>query len=229
MAAFERALADGANALELDVHPTVDGHFMVAHDADGLRMAGEAEEIRALPLDRVRCWKIGGCHQVPILTEVLEAFPGVPMSIDLKPDDPDAVPALLEVIARHGAENRVTLASFSTPVVQRIRSLGYTGRTTLSKQEVALLRFLPAVIARRYVHGDAAHIPTHSGPIRLDNTAFINRCRALDLRIEYWVVDDPVEARRLLELGATGIMTDDPAAIAPIFRDFAPGGPERLA
>jgi glycerophosphoryl diester phosphodiesterase len=223
--AFEKALADGANALEIDVHPTADGHFVVAHDPDGRRMAGVSEEIRTSTLDEVRRWNVATGmgreglehHTMPTLAETLEAFPGVPLSIDLKPDEPDAVPPLLEVVARHGAEDRVTLASFSARVVQRMRVLGYPGRTTLSKLEVGLLRFLPAPIAGRFVSGNCAHIPVQHGAIRLDGRNFIQRCRRLGLRVDYWVVDDPDEARRLLDLGATGIMSDDPALIAPVF------------
>jgi len=224
LAAFERALADGANALELDVHPTADGHFVVAHDPDGQRMAGAAEHIHAITLDQVKRWDVAttDCrdldrHRVPTLEEVLDAFPGVPMSIDLKPDDPRAVPPLLEVVARHGAEDRVTLASFSTRVVHRIRGLGYPGRTTLSKFEVALVRFLPTAVARHFVMGSAAHIPVQYGMMRLDRPRFIARCRSLGLRVDYWVVDDPQKARQLLDAGATGIMSDDPALIAPVF------------
>jgi len=105
-------------------------------------------------------------------------------------------------------------------VVQKIRKLGYPGRTTLSRSEVALLRFLPAPLAKRFVAGNSAHIPVvHSG-IRLDGQSFIARCRALGLRVDYWVVDDPQEARRLLDLGATGIMSDDPGLIAPVFDEL---------
>ncbi len=224
LAAFEQALADGANALELDIHRTADGHFVVAHDPDGRRMAGVDEHIHAVGLDRVRRWQMattaGATSEkftVPTLEEVLQTFPDVAMSIDLKPDDPSAVPPLLEVVARHGADDRVTLASFSTRVVRRMRGLGYPGLTTLSKLEVALVRFLPVAVARRYVTGDAAHIPVKYGMVRLDGLPFIARCRALGLRVDYWVVDDPQVARRLLDAGATGIMSDDPARIAPVF------------
>jgi glycerophosphoryl diester phosphodiesterase len=223
MASFERALADGANALELDIHPTADGHFVVAHDADGSRTAGVSEAIDGILLEQVKKWNLGDSadrHEVPTLSEVLDGFPGVPMSIDHKPDSPTAVPALLEIIARHGAEEHITLASFSSAVVWEIRRLGYPGRTTLSRPEVAMVKFLPAALARRYIGGDAAHIPVRRGPFRLDHPRLIARCRRLGLRVEYWTIDDPGEAQRLLELGATGIMTDDPAAIAPVFGKF---------
>ncbi len=220
IAAFERALADGANALELDIHATCDGHFVVAHDPDGWRMAGNLERIAEVTLDRVRRWRLGPDGQrMPTLYEVLESFAGVPMSIDLKPDRPEAVPPLLEVLSRYGAEDDVTLASFNTRVVREIRRRGYRGRTTLSRAEVALLRFLPLAIARRRIAGQAAHVPVRHGAVRLDGGRFTARCRALGLRLEYWTIDEPHEARRLLETGATGIMTDDPAAIAPVFRE----------
>lgn len=222
--AFERALADGATALELDIHRTADGHFVVAHDPDGRRLAGEAEAIRFVTLDQIKQWQVRGgtdsvpC-EVPALDEVLAAFPNVPMSIDHKPDDPGAVPDLLELLARHGAEDRVTLASFSGKVMDRVRSLGYRGRTALTRQEIIWLRFLPTALARKLVAGDAAQIPTHSGPIRLDGGRFLEKCRTLGIRADFWVVNNPAEARALLDAGATGVMTDDPARIAPVFHE----------
>jgi glycerophosphoryl diester phosphodiesterase len=55
------------------------------------------------------------------------------------------------------------------------------------------------------------------GAIRFDRPAFLAKCHSLGLRVDYWVVDDPAEAKRLLDLGADGIMTNDPAAIRPVF------------
>jgi len=224
--AFEKALADGANALELDIHRTADGHFVVAHDPHGQRLAGVGETICTLCLDDVKKWDVSttdprnlGHHAVPTLAEVFEAFPDVPMSIDHKPDDPGSVPDLLELVARYGAEESVTLASFSRKVVRRIRNLGFRGRTALTRPEIIWLRFLPTALARRLVTGDAAQIPTHSGAIRLDGRSFLEKCRALGIRTDFWVVNDPGEARTLLARGATGIMTDDPALIAPVFRE----------
>lgn len=224
--AFEKALADGANALELDVHRTADGHFVVAHDPHGRRLAGVDKRISTLTLDDVKKWDVSttdprdlGHHAVPTLAEVLEAFPDIPMSIDHKPDDPESVPDLLDVVARCGADETVTLASFSVRVVHRIRSLGFRGRTALTRPEIVWLRFLPTALARKLVAGDAAQIPTHSGAVRLDGRRFLEKCRALGIRTDYWVVNDPGEARTLLARGATGVMTDDPALIAPVFRE----------
>jgi glycerophosphoryl diester phosphodiesterase len=157
---------------------------------------------------------------LPTLTEVLETFPDTPLSIDLKPDDPSSVGPLIDLLAAHNAEERVTLASFHDHLVVKLRREGWKGRTALTRTEIAALRFAPLAIARRIVRGQAAQIPLRSGVVRLDRQGFLRRCRSLGLRADYWVVNNPEEARSLLAAGATGLMSDDPARLAPVFREF---------
>lgn len=220
LAAFEKALADGANALELDVHRTADGHFVVAHDPDGARVAGCDERIAQVTLENVRRWSLDG-ESMPTLREFLNAFPGVPVSIDLKPDDPSAVEPLLDLLAAHGCEESVTLASFHGRLVWLARRLGWRGRTALTRGEVAVLRLAPFAVARRLIRGDAAQIPRRAGAVRLDRPALLDRCRRLGIRADYWVVNDPSEARALLTAGATGVMSDDPSRLASVIRELA--------
>ena len=52
------------------------------------------------------------------------------------------------------------------------------------------------------------------GPLAFDRRGFIDKCHALGLAVDFWVINDVDVARRLVELGADGIMTDDPARIA---------------
>ena len=49
---------------------------------------------------------------------------------------------------------------------------------------------------------------------------FIAKCHRLGMRVDFWTINDVAEARRLIELGADGIMTDDPRAIAPLFAEL---------
>jgi glycerophosphoryl diester phosphodiesterase len=226
--AFGQALADGATALELDIHRTVDGQLVVAHDPDGSRMAGSATRICDCTLDEVKAWDVGrgfdavagAAHAMPTLNEVIDAFPRVPISVDLKPNDPRAVAELLHHLRAADAEHLVTIGSFHDRLVYQVRRLGYTGPTALTRGEVAALRLLPLPFGRRMVRGNAAMIPRTHGLIRLDSERFIARCRRLGLRVDYWVVNDPRAAHGLLARGATGIVTDDPQRIAPVVAEF---------
>ncbi len=229
--AFAQAVADGATALETDVHRTRDGHWVVCHDPDGRRMTGRRERIADCTLAEVTAWDAGAGFvdragdrpfagrglTIPTMAELLAAFPDVPVSVDLKPSDPRAVPSLLEQIVASGAQERAVLGSFHERVLREIRRLGWPGATALGRLEVAALRLLPLSLARRFVHGSAAQIPRRGLGLRLDSPGFIRRCRRLGLRVDYWTVNRPEVARELLTRGATGIMSDDPARIAPLF------------
>jgi glycerophosphoryl diester phosphodiesterase len=225
LAAFRRALDDGASALEMDVQRSSDGHFVVSHDADGRRTAGIPDRIADTTLAALKRWRLGAELRVPpegsqtieiaTLSEVLEAFPGVPLSVELKSPDPRQVDPLLALLAAHGGESRVTLASFHDAQVLRIRRRGWQGRTALSRLEVLWLLVAPLTAWCSLIAGHAAQIPRRVGPLRLDGARLLERCRRLGLRADYWVVNDPAEASELFARGASGVMTDNPAHVLP--------------
>jgi glycerophosphoryl diester phosphodiesterase len=126
---------------------------------------------------------------------------------------------MLELVRRRRAEERVTIASFQLATLVEVRRKGYAGETALSQTEVATLAALPGLAWRQLPFtGTAAQIPTHAGPLHFDRSSFIAKCHSVGLRVDFWVIDSPDEAKRLLELGADGIMTNDPKAIAPLFQ-----------
>ncbi len=228
--AFRRALEfDGVNALELDVHLTRDGHPLVSHDPTGERMAGVARAWRDLDLAEARTFDVGrgfvaadgsrphaglGFHP-PSLEELLIELPGVRLNVDVKQAQPPMVKPLLALLRRCKAEDRVTLASFQARTLLAIRRRGYGGETALAQAEVLTLLALPVrVIERLPFLGVAAQVPVRAGPIRFDRPAFIDKCHRLGMRVDFWTINDPSEARRLIALGADGIMTDDPARMA---------------
>ena len=115
------------------------------------------------------------------------------------------------------AADRVTLTSFQTGTAVAVRRRGYPGATALSQGEVITLLSLPAMLWRQLPFtGTAAQVPVASGRIRFDRAPFIAKCHSIGLRVDFWVVDDPAEAARLLALGADGIMTNDPATLRAI-------------
>lgn len=230
MVAFQRAMEIGVDSLELDVHLTRDNVFVVVHDEDGLRTCGARARWRDVDLAEAQRFDAGwgfvaedgtrpfagkGIH-VPTFESVLVEFPNVHVNVDIKGED--AVIAMLELLRRLRAEDRVTLASFQTSTMVAVRRRGYGGETGLSQGEVATLLALPAVLWRQLPFtGTAAQVPTHQGPIRFDRATFIAKCHSVGLRVDFWTVDDPEEAKRLLGLGADGIITNDPAALKPLF------------
>ncbi len=223
VASFERALALGVDAIETDIHMTSDGHLIVHHDATGARTCGVDAAVRTLPLAEIQTWDAGGGHQVPTFQEVLERFPDTFFNVDLKQPDPPIVSHAMALIARMGATHRVRLASVQDVTIRRIRRAGYAGPVGIAKHEILRWFFTPAAVATRaFWRGKqrALQIPTHAGPLRLDTGSRIEKGNRCGWRVDFWTINDPDEATRLLKLGADGIMTDDPALVAPAVRAF---------
>ena len=230
MPAFVRAVEIGVDALETDVHVTRDGHLIVAHDPTAARMTGAQAAWCDLDLADIRRLDAGwgflardGARPfagkgtgVPAFEEVLDAFPGMRINVDIKGDR--AVAIMLDLINRKRADDRVTIASFALRTLVEVRRRGYGGETALSQGEVATLLGLPAMLWRQLpLTGTAAQVPVHAGRIRFDRAAFIAKCHSIGLRVDFWTIDDRDQAARLLELGADGIITNDPRALRPLF------------
>jgi glycerophosphoryl diester phosphodiesterase len=232
LVAFRRALEIGADALELDVHMTADGHVIVAHDDSAARMCGVDRTYKRSTLEEVKAWDAGhgfagdlgdfpfrGCGvTVPTLIEVLEEFSDVPLNIDLKQTSPNIVSTTLHLLRRYRAEERVTLASFRWRTLVDVRVRGYRGRTSLSRAESIALITAKAAFRMLPLTGTVAQLPVSYGPLRIGRRTIIERCHELNLKVDFWTVNDPLEAEELIAMGADGIMSDDPKALVPLFR-----------
>jgi glycerophosphoryl diester phosphodiesterase len=229
---FERALTYGVHALEMDVHATSDAEIVVSHDPDGQRMCRESHALKNTPYSEVRTWDAGWgfCDadgnrpfadrdfRIPKLAEVLEHFSDTLINVDLKQHSPSIVKSVIRIVREARAEDRVLLGSFSQSTVLHLRLAGYAGTTVMGPVELGAAYFAPSWLVKPWPYrGKAAQIPTSAGPIKLATRSSIEKFHALGVRVDFWTINSLDEARELLELGADGIMTDDPQAIAPAF------------
>jgi glycerophosphoryl diester phosphodiesterase len=227
ISSFERALELGADALETDLHCTSDGHIVASHDATLARMCGVPLVIATSTLaevqrcdagwgfvrDGVRPFARQGMR-IPTLEQLLDAFPDTVFNVDAKQRTPSMVHTLIDLVRKKRAEHRVTIASFSASTLRAVRRYGYNGMTSLGVDEVLRLYAMPVSWLRAFpFRAHRVQIPRSERGIRLDTQAFIAKCHAVGLRVDYWTVNDPKEAQHLIALGADGVMTDDPASI----------------
>jgi glycerophosphoryl diester phosphodiesterase len=211
MAAFGRAVELGYRFLETDVHATLDGELIAFHDATLDRVTDRSGVVARLPWREVRVARIGGVEPIPLLREVLEAWPHLRVNIDPKADG--AVGPLLDLVRRAGAIDRICIGSFSDRRLRRIRAaLGPRLCTSMGPQEVARLRMVASgLLPRAAVTRQAAcvQIPVRRGPVLLAEPRLLATAHALGLPVHVWTVNDREEMRRLLDLGVDGLVTDE--------------------
>jgi glycerophosphoryl diester phosphodiesterase len=219
MAAFGRAIALGYRYLETDVRVTADGVALAFHDATLDRVTDQRGRVGALPWAQVRNARIGGREPIPLLTELLDAWPDARVNIDIKAEH--CVGPTIDAIRRTGSIERVCVGAFSGARVAAVRRvLGPRLCTALGPRDALALR-AAAAMRRRSPHGlgQCAQVPARVGPIPFVDTRYVARAHALGLQVHAWTVNDPAEMVRLLELGVDGLMTD----AADVLRDVLVG------
>jgi glycerophosphoryl diester phosphodiesterase len=207
MAAFEAAVALGYRYLETDAHVTDDGVLVAFHDDRLDRLTDRTGVIGDLPWAEVRAAKVRGGEGVPLLEDLLTAWPDVRVNIDPKHDA--AVDPLVELIRRTGTLDRVCFGAFSDRRLSRIQAgLGPGACTSMGPRQVARL----VAAARRLPAGSftaaCVQVPTHQGRIPLVTPRFVAAAHARDLPVHVWTINDAAEMQRLLDMGVDGIMTD---------------------
>lgn len=218
--AFELARAQGADAIELDVRLTADGHFVVIHDATVDRTTNGRGEVGSLTLAEIKALDAGSWFdpafagtQVPTLVEVLEwAAAVVDLCLELKTPFPDgALPELLRVVAAY-PRGRMLFASFDWWLMRRLKLLAPWARVGLIWGRVAPAD--PFAFALRL--GQANLHPN----VALVDGPFIEKAHGLGLAVFVWTVNGPDLAASLAAMGVDGLVTDYPARVRAALRAF---------
>ena len=201
---FRRAEEEAADALELDLRVTRDGHLVVLHDPTVNRTTNGTGPVHELTLAEVRRLDGGLGERVPTFGEVLETTT-LPIHAELKVLE--AAEPLASVILEEDAAERVTPISFHSEALRRVKRV-------LPDQPVGLVfPGAPPEGAGRARAVGADFVSLKS--VHLDAEA-VERCQRADLKVTAWTVNEPGQMRRVMEWGAEGIATDRPDLLAGI-------------
>lgn len=230
LASFRAAVESGAGGLEFDVRLTRDGHPVVMHDATVDRTTDGFGVVAGMTLAQVRRLDVGTAgrpdERVPTLGEVLAEFRDVTVNIDIKDADlPGVEVVVLDVLREAGATGRTLVASAHHGVLRRFRrAAGWGCDTGASRLEIGVFYGLSLLRLERLVRPAyaALQVPVNHGPLRLVTPRFIQAAHSRGVRVDVWTINEPVQMRRLLDLGVDAIITDRPEALAKVLGGRTP-------
>ena len=225
---YLEGIADlGVDVLEMDAHMTADGHVVLMHDnmvdrttnGTGLVSDMTLEEIRALEVgdnwssDGGETYPYAGAGlQVPTVEEVFQRFPGYPMVIEIKQEEPSMAGAFCELIREYGMSNKVLVPSFSDRAIGEFRETCPEVATAASSGEVrsfVIANFLLATNVLEPAY-NAFQVPEDSDGIPIVIPHFVDSAQDHNLQVHVWTINDPDDMQRLVDMGVDGIMTDRP-------------------
>jgi glycerophosphoryl diester phosphodiesterase len=212
-AAFDLALAQGADVLELDVRPAADGHLVLVHDPTLERIAGDPTAVAAL--SRAALATLDALVRPEAFEAFLDRYAAkARLLIDLKDPAPEWETRVVDAVTRHGLQERAVVQSFDLEALRRLYA---------ASPWLALAPLVPSAVAPRTVL-DAARPFAQGIGIRHDflDAALVRDARDAGLAVRAWTVDDPATMRRVLGLGVDAIVTNAPdVAVMAVGRDAA--------
>ncbi|NGP44436.1 glycerophosphodiester phosphodiesterase [Bacillaceae bacterium SIJ1] len=215
LAAFTKAVADGANAIELDVHLTKDNELAVIHDdtvdrtTNGTGLVGQMTLAELQELD-AGSWFSDDFQgeKIPSLTEVFAALPStVVVNVEIKnvPCYYEGIEArLAEVISKTQRWETTVVSSFDHNCLQTLAGIAPNVKLGL-------------LYAMNAVHHDklpqTLDVPVYSlHPMfkAISKTAIKDAMDA-GYQVYPWTIDATDDLSYFIEAGASGLITNVPA------------------
>jgi len=205
LAAFELAMARGADGVELDVHSTADGVLLVHHDP----VVPGVGTIGTLPADAFAAFRLPNGEPIPTLGQVLELLGPFEVWIELKTLAPAWDARLLGVMRAGPSPERYAVHAFDHRIIGRIGAAAPLLRRGVlqASYPVDLLGPMDAVGA------DTLWEETH-----LIDAALVTAVHRAGKKVIAWTANDPPEITRLIALGVDGICGNHPERIRELLR-----------
>ena len=238
--AFERALSQGADALETDVHRSADGEVVVCHDADLARMTDASGPVAARTWSELAALDAGygfspdegQSHpyrgrgvRMPRLRELFEAFPETRINIEFKANDPELVASGLAEIRAFDRAERTLVAAERDETMATVRAA--VADSGLPVAMGAAIGDVVEVVKAATAGGAppsapmALQIPPAFAGQPLVTPQLVAFAREHQIAIHVWTINDPAEMARLLDLGVDGLMSDFPGRLRRVVDERA--------
>ncbi len=214
MAAFEAAIAIGADFLELDVHRTADGEIVCMHDATVDRTTDGSGAIAEMTLAQLQALDAGSWkhrryagERVPRLVDVLEVIaPRIVVDIEIK--DRGIAAPVVELIRAADALRRVTIVSFDTDDLRAAKdaapalACGLITSGPAADSPAAIHELITAALAAGANFISCAHPKL--------TATLVHECRLAGLGVMAWTMDDPADLRRMIDLSVDALVSNYP-------------------
>lgn len=230
--AFERAVrVHGTDMLELDVHATKDGVVVVAHDATLERCTDGTGPLKALTwreLQRLDAafhfTPLGGSGTplrgrgvgIPRLVDVLAAFPGLRLNVELK--DADALGHFVDLVRESADLSRLCIGSEQDAIGDELTG-ALPGACHFFPAN-ALASFVFAVKAGETPDDDGRYsvldMPYEWEGLVVFDAELARVAASRGKWLNVWTVDDPAQMRAAIAAGVGGIMTDVPDVLREV-------------
>jgi glycerophosphoryl diester phosphodiesterase len=217
---FATIVALGYRYIETDIRTTLDGVPVLFHDETTDRTTGQIGRIDALRFTELKDRPLHDGRTIPSLTDILQAFPSLRFSLDLK--DQASAAAVSKALTESGATDRVCVTSFSDARIAAAHALlgddvcygvGSHGAGALA---AAALLGCSSPIGPSLRRGSVIQLPWSQNGVRVVRRRLVRAAHRMGLKVHVWTLNDEDTMTRALDLGVDGVITDRPTILRDV-------------
>ncbi len=224
--AFEKAIALGADGVELDVHLSRDGEVMVCHDDTVDRCTNGTGKVRSMSCAELKALDCSYTFpeyrgvQMPTLREVYQLIAPTRLTVNVELKlrtlrDFGLERKCVDLAGEFGMTERVIYSSFHYSPLWRLWFLNRTIPTAL------LYEYWKPPLNLPFWHLGRAAVHPELCP-RLTRKA-VERFHRAGQQVNVWTVNEPEEVRRAAELGLDAIITNKPDLVRAVLNELEEG------
>lgn len=214
LASYEKAWSLGVMAAECDVMLTKDKKVILFHDKKGKRLTGQNFTVKDATYDEIRKYPVIPQKQtnlpeytgetIPLLSQVLDALPeDRTLVIEIK-TGPEILPYLEEVIKNHWKSGDIAFIAFDYETIVKAKE-------TWPGQPCYYLSMFRHDVKKRFdaiIEGDLDGVNLRH---KIIDKKLVDAFNEKGKGVWCWTVNQPEDARRMIEAGVAAITTDRPA------------------
>lgn len=197
MAAFEAAIAAGADGIEFDVRLSRDGLPVIIHDDTLYRTVGVRKRVADLTAEELRA------VDVPSLRELFQlmARNSLILCLEIKSSEPELPDLCCRLVHEFSLAERVIVECFDLSVLLKIDDIS---TAALFERRI----YAEQSLINRTLAVGASVIALHH---RLAKPSLVEKAKLAGLMVVVWTVDDTAWLARARSMGIEALITNDPA------------------
>ena len=225
--AFQLALDQGADIIELDIWRSKDGTWVVIHDRNLSRITGVSKDITKLTFEEIQSLDAGynfsdssgnylyrnKGYKIPSLEQVFKQFNNEKINIEIKTVSKLGLSDLVQMIKKYQMEKKVLVVSFSYNVIKKFRKISNNQIATAASKSDIMRMIYFGKLPWYKIRFDAFQMPFYSKKVErygLKNTEWIGKMRSKGMEVHYWTVDNSEDIKKAFSIGAGGVITNKP-------------------
>lgn len=234
---FNKAVASGADILEMDIHSTSDSILVLLHDNKLNRTTNGKGYVWDFTIESIKELNAGfywtkddsitfpfreSGIEIPTLEEVFINFKDYKLNIEIKHHEAHVAKNLCHLIQKYDMQSNVLVGSFNDKILLEFRKDCPSVATSSARDETKLFYGLNYLYLDYFYSPnlDIFQLPEYFRDTYVLSENFIKSSQNKNIPIFVWTINDSNEMKRFIDLGINGIITDYPDRLSEVLKTY---------